>query len=337
MRGHKRRGHGVRRHSSAGALVPRSVARVRADGRESAETTAGAFVDLVGYPAQCGEIMAHHNDGTTALGLLSEQPHHHLRTRRVQVGGRLIGKDDLGMLHSGAGERDSLSLPTRETRRRSPPEPMVNPAFFERASCCGDRCPIAVSRRQPGERNLRIAWQGGDQVRCSLEHHGDPWVPSGVQRAAPLTAVGHRAPRRRDEAGSGAQESCLARTGDAEDASEPGTKLGAEIFEDALASEGNLNPAQRDAQPGHARETLRKGARNEFDALTRDFNMQARHGNALWGTYPYPCGDQMSEFRALMSSGMCSCSSLWRSCRLRDSGIEMSSLCVKNNTLSGWM
>ena len=51
-----------------------------------------------------------HDDGRAFLVELAEHPHHLLAMRGVEVAGRLVGEDQLGLADQGAGDGDALLL-----------------------------------------------------------------------------------------------------------------------------------------------------------------------------------------------------------------------------------
>ena len=56
------------------------------------------------------------DDHGDAVGLVdvAQGVHHDARGFRIQRGNRLVGKDDFGLLHQRAGNRDALLLPAGE-------------------------------------------------------------------------------------------------------------------------------------------------------------------------------------------------------------------------------
>ena len=58
--------------------------------------------------------VGNHNNRCALLMELFEQSHHLLTILRVEVTRRLIGKDQLGIRHEGAGDSHALLLTTRE-------------------------------------------------------------------------------------------------------------------------------------------------------------------------------------------------------------------------------
>ena len=64
-----------------------------------------------------GEIeavqVADHGDAEVPVDVL-QRVHHHLGVARIERGDRLVGQDDLGLLHQGAGDGDPLLLAARQ-------------------------------------------------------------------------------------------------------------------------------------------------------------------------------------------------------------------------------
>ena len=51
-----------------------------------------------------------HDDGRAFLIQLAKHPHHFLAMRGVEVAGRFVGEDQLGLADQGAGDGDALLL-----------------------------------------------------------------------------------------------------------------------------------------------------------------------------------------------------------------------------------
>ena len=58
-----------------------------------------------------------HDDGRAFLVELAEHPHHLLAVGGVEVAGRLVGEDQLGLADQRAGDGDALLLATRQLGR----------------------------------------------------------------------------------------------------------------------------------------------------------------------------------------------------------------------------
>ena len=58
-----------------------------------------------------------HDDGRTLLVELAEHAHDFLAVRRVEVAGRFVGEDQLGLSHQGAGNGDPLLLTAGQLSR----------------------------------------------------------------------------------------------------------------------------------------------------------------------------------------------------------------------------
>ena len=66
------------------------------------------------FPRQIEAVqVADHGDAEVAVDVL-QRVHHHLGVARIERGDRLVGQDDLGLLHQCAGDGDALLLAARQ-------------------------------------------------------------------------------------------------------------------------------------------------------------------------------------------------------------------------------
>ena len=77
-------------------------------------------VEHVDDPARevgVGRRVGHHDDGRAFLVELAEHAHDFFAVRRVEVAGRLVGEDQLGLPDKRAGDGDALLLAARQLGR----------------------------------------------------------------------------------------------------------------------------------------------------------------------------------------------------------------------------
>ena len=74
-------------------------------------------VDDAAREVGVGRRVGHHDDGRAFLVELAEHAHDLLAVRGVEVAGRLVGQDQLGLADQGAGDGDALLLAARQLRR----------------------------------------------------------------------------------------------------------------------------------------------------------------------------------------------------------------------------
>src|SRR5205807_3138415 len=80
-----------------------------------------ALVEVVDvlYPAQRAGIMGHEHDRLVELAVqLGQQGEHRIGALRVEIAGRLVGDDEIGIGDDGAGNRHALLLAARQSARQ---------------------------------------------------------------------------------------------------------------------------------------------------------------------------------------------------------------------------
>ena len=122
---------------------------------------------------------------------LDEQPQQPARQRRIDIAGRLVGEQELGLLDQGAGDRRALLLAARKHRRQhmhalAKADPSQQ---FDHVGAIARLVAPAHAQRQ---RDILIGGQVVEQAEI-LEHHAD----AAPQRRAARPADARARPCRR--------------------------------------------------------------------------------------------------------------------------------------------
>jgi hypothetical protein len=148
--------------------------------------------DLPLGPERDVGFVGHHDDGAAFIIQPPQQRHDLGAGRRVEVTGRFVGEDDLGVVHHGAGDGNTLLLTPRELERavvQSLTQPHANGHLFALLAIGGIHPPQAgaVVQRQFDVLEHRVL---GDQV-VRLEDEPDLLVADVRElRVAHLGDVG---------------------------------------------------------------------------------------------------------------------------------------------------
>ena len=210
-------------------------------------------------PGRRLSLVSHHDDALVeVIDAGAQDPQDLLGRPRVEVPGRLVGEDDRGAAHDGAGAGRALDLAAGElggpvgqaVRQTDRLDDLVEAAALDLPT--GD---------VQGQGDVLPGRQGGNQVE-GLEHEADALAPQPGQ--APLAHGGDLLPVQGDRPGGGGlqarqavHEGRLARPRGPHDRGETG------------ARDGDVHPVQRGHGVLAAPEDLEQGARGDDRVIDR--------------------------------------------------------------------
>ena len=149
--------------------------------------------------AQGARVVRHHDDRLAEVVLeLAQQREDRLGVARVEIAGRLVGDDQIGIGDDGARDGDALLLAARE-RARVVVEPLVEADDAQRGLGALQALGLVEMREQQRQRDVVARVEHRDQVE-ELEDQAD--VPRAPVRQLVLGEIveplaGDDAPRRR--------------------------------------------------------------------------------------------------------------------------------------------